>query len=117
MYAPPKSTLPICTLSVTIGEQPYSCKVPGCEAAYSQAYNLTLHVKAAHKPKSLDFPCPVAGCDKNYTSKNSLLAHTRAKHAARALPCSSCRGSHENIDQLRRCVSTVSGNSSWSTAC
>jgi hypothetical protein len=103
---------------VIIGDKPYVCQVPGCEAAYSQSHNLTLHVKAAHQPRTLNYPCSVPGCAKAYASKNSLLAHSRAKHTEpQALPCPSCASTHKNIDQVRRCVSTVAVNFSGSMAC
>jgi hypothetical protein len=109
-------TLCICTsrlyppymhLSILPGLKPYVCKVPGCEAADSQSFNLQQHVETTHDTK--EFPCEAAGCDKTYHSRDSLRAHVASKHSGvGTLPCPNCRrGEHASRSQVLKCVSTL----------
>ncbi|PWN23789.1 hypothetical protein BCV69DRAFT_10365 [Microstroma glucosiphilum] len=53
-------------LSLTIGYKPHVCNVPGCEAAYSQSFNLKQHKESKHADS--EFPCTVRGCGRVYAS-------------------------------------------------
>lgn len=65
------------------GEKPYTCEMPGCGKAFSNASDRAKHQNRTHSDEK-PYNCEINGCTKSYTDPSSLRKHIKTVHGNEA---------------------------------